>query len=277
MLSLIALISSIYLSSFVSAERTFTVDWEGKTFLKDGEPFRYVSGSFHYSRVPNQYWEDRLKKMKTGGLNAVETYFLWNFHSQVEGQYDFTGDRDIEKLLKLANDTGLLVIARGFPFACAEWEFGGFPWYLKRYQDIILRRSDPKFLAYVDDWFDAILPKLEPFLYENGGPIITVQYENEYGTYFPGCDQDYLQHLVYKIREYLGSDVVLFTTDRAYTVRALKCGSVKTELATVDFKVTNYPQFYFDVLRHYQQDGPVVNSEFYTGRRHSFLGIRRNF
>ena len=265
MIAKVVIALSLLLHTVYSSSRSFSVDWEHKTFLKDGQPFRYVSGSFHFTRVPNQYWEDRLMKMKAGGLNAVETYFLWNFHSQIEGQYDFEGDRDVEKFLRLANDTGLLVIARGFPFACAEWEFGGFPWYLKRTDDFTLRSSDPKFLAYVDDWLSQILPKLEPFLYKNGGPVITVQYENEYGTYFPGCDQVYLQHLVDKIKEYLGSDVVLFTTDRAYTRRALKCGSVKSELATVDFKVTSYPQFYFDVLRRYQPNAPLVNSEFYTG------------
>ena len=128
------------------------------------------------------------------------------------GVYDFTGDRDIQHFLQLANDTGLQVILRAGPYSCAEWEFGGFPWFLRQKSDVILRSSDPNYLSYVDAWMDELLPKLEPYLYNNGGPIITVQFENEYGSYSI-CDTAYLQHLVHKFREHLGPDVVLFTTD----------------------------------------------------------------
>ena len=256
------------LSSSDAAQRSFEVDWGNGRFLKDGEVFRYVSGSLHYSRIPHSDWSDRLVKMKAAGLNAVETYVLWNFHSSQRGHYDFSADRDVETFLRLANDTGLLVIVRGFPYACAEWEFGGLPWFVEQFDNIRVRSSDPQFLTLVDEWLDVILPKLEPFLYQNGGPIITVQFENEYGTFIDthGCDDVYLNHLVDKMHEHLGDDVVLFTTDRAYTVRALNCGALKSQLATVDFKVTNNPEKYFRVAENFQSGAPLVNSEFYTGK-----------
>ncbi|XP_063723387.1 beta-galactosidase-like [Symsagittifera roscoffensis] len=201
--------------------------------------------------------------MKAGGLNAVQTYVMWNFHTQKEGVYDFTGDRDIQHFLQLANDTGLQVILRAGPYSCAEWEFGGFPWFLRQNSDVILRSSDPTYLSYVDAWMDELLPKLEPYLYNNGGPIITVQFENEYGSYSI-CDTAYLQHLVHKFREHLGPDVVLFTTD-GYSAVYLECGALKSELVTVDFGPGGDPAKEFEDKEKFQPYAPLVNSEFYTG------------
>ena len=128
----------------ISPPRSFIVEKSKRHFLKDGKHFRYVAGSFHYSRTLPAGWHDRLLKMKAAGLNAVQTYVFWNFHSTEEGHYDFTGAKNIEKFLKLANDTGLLVILRAGPYVCSEWEFGGLPWYLLRNGSITLRSSDEK-------------------------------------------------------------------------------------------------------------------------------------
>ena len=252
-----------FIKAILSTSRSFKVDWDNKVFLKDGEPFRYVSGSFHYSRVLPDQWKDRLIKMKAGGLNAVQTYVMWNFHSTEENEFDFSGSRDLERFIKTANEVGLLVILRAGPYACAEWEFGGLPWYLKKYADLELRSSNQRYLEYVNEWFDVLLPKMQPLLYQNGGPIITVQFENEYGSYGL-CDKDYLQHLVTKMRQHLGPDVVLFTTD-GDGMGYLNCGALKSELATVDFGITKDPESNFKPQRQFQPNAPLVNSEFYTG------------
>ena len=259
----------LIVSSFGCCGRSFEVDYQNKRFLKDGEPFRYIAGSFHYSRTLPEEWEDRLLKMKAGGLNAVQTYVMWNYHSTEEGVYDFSGSRDVERFMQLANDTGLLVILRAGPYVCAEWEFGGLPWYLMREGQISLRSSDPKYLSYVDEWFDILLPKFKRFMYTNGGPIITAQIENEYGSYLR-CDKVYLNHLVTKFRQHLGDDVVLFTTDSDSSF-LINCGALKTELATVDFGVTDNPKSKFRVQRDYQPDAPLVNSEFYIGTHVSMV------
>uniref|UniRef100_A0A673IR96 Beta-galactosidase-like n=1 Tax=Sinocyclocheilus rhinocerous TaxID=307959 RepID=A0A673IR96_9TELE len=112
----------VYSSCASSSSLTFSIDHHQNCFLKDGEAFRYISGSIHYSRIPRVYWKDRLLKMYMAGLNAIQTYVPWNFHEPVPGQYDFSGDRDLEHFLQLCQDIGLLVIMRPGPYICAEWD-----------------------------------------------------------------------------------------------------------------------------------------------------------
>ncbi|PIO37014.1 hypothetical protein AB205_0046250 [Aquarana catesbeiana] len=119
---------------------------------------------------------------------------------------------------------------------------GGLPPWLLAKKSIVLRSSDPDYLQAVDNWMSVFLPKIKPLLYQNGGPIITVQVENEYGSYFT-CDYDYLRHLTKLFRQHLGDDVILFTTDGS--------GTNVTEA--------------FAVQRFSEPNGPLVNSEFYTG------------
>ncbi|MEQ2252341.1 Beta-galactosidase, partial [Ilyodon furcidens] len=101
---------------------SFSVDYKNNCFRKDGEQFRYISGSIHYSRIPRAYWKDRLLKMYMAGLNAIQTYVPWNYHEESPGQYDFSGDRDVQYFLKLAQEIGLFVILRPGPYICAEWD-----------------------------------------------------------------------------------------------------------------------------------------------------------
>ena len=225
---------------------------------------RYISGSMHYSRIPSQYWRDRLSLMHAAGLNAVQTYVPWNFHEERPGVFDFTGDKNVSDFLATAQEVGLLVIFRAGPFIDAEWDMGGLPsWLLKERGGMVLRSSDPNYLKYVDRWYSVLLPIIKPFLYENGGPVITVQVENEYGSYF-ACDKDYLMHLEGVFRSFLGMSVVLFTTDGAGD-SYLKCGTLPSLYATVDFGVTTDPAAMFKAQRDYEPQGPLVNSEFYTG------------
>uniref|UniRef100_A0A8C4E8R7 Beta-galactosidase n=1 Tax=Dicentrarchus labrax TaxID=13489 RepID=A0A8C4E8R7_DICLA len=243
--------------------RSFSVDYKNDCFQKDGKEFRYISGSIHYSRIPRVYWKDRLLKMYMAGLNAIQTYIPWNYHEESPGRYNFSGDRDVEYFLKLAQDIGLVVILRPGPYICAEWDMGGLPAWLLNKKDIVLRSSDPDYIAAVDKWMGKLLPILKPYLYQNGGPIITVQVENEYGSYF-ACDYNYLRHLSKLFRSHLGDEVVLFTTDGA-GLGYLKCGSIQDLYATVDFGPGANVTAAFDAQRHAEPHGPLVNSEFYTG------------
>uniref|UniRef100_A0A671RZE1 Beta-galactosidase n=1 Tax=Sinocyclocheilus anshuiensis TaxID=1608454 RepID=A0A671RZE1_9TELE len=242
---------------------SFSIDYRQNCFLKDGEAFRYISGSIHYSRIPRVYWKDRLLKMYMAGLNAIQIYVPWNFHEPVPGQYEFSGDRDLEHFLQLCQDIGLLVIMRPGPYICAEWDMGGLPSWLLKKKDIVLRSSDPDYLAAVDKWMGQLLPIINRHLYQNGGPIITVQVENEYGSYF-ACDYNYMRHLSQLFRSHLGEEVVLFTTDGA-GVGYLKCGSLQGIYATVDFGPGSNVTAAFEAQRHAEPRGPLVNSEFYTG------------
>ncbi|XP_029789635.1 beta-galactosidase-1-like protein isoform X2 [Suricata suricatta] len=241
--------------------RSFVVDRENDRFLLDGAPFRYVSGSLHYFRVPRVLWADRLFKMRMSGLNAVQFYVPWNYHEPEPGVYNFNGSRDLIAFLNEASIANLLVILRPGPYICAEWEMGGLPAWLLRKTEIHLRTSDPDFLAAVDSWFKVLLPKLYPWLYHNGGNIISIQVENEYGSY-KACDFTYMRHLAGLFRALLGDRILLFTTDGP---EGLKCGSLRGLYTTVDFGPADNMTKIFALLRKYEPHGPLVNSEYYTG------------
>ncbi|NWU76194.1 BGAL galactosidase, partial [Onychorhynchus coronatus] len=243
--------------------RSFQVDYERNCFLKDGVPFRYISGSIHYARVPRPAWRDRLLKMHMSGLSAVQVYIPWNYHEILPGVYDFAGNRDVEAFLDLTAELGLLVILRPGPYICAEWEMGGLPAWLLWKPDIILRSSDPAYLAAVDSWLHVLLPKIKPRLYQHGGNIISVQVENEYGSYY-ACDYGYLRHLLGSFRALLGSEVLLFTTDST-RAEELCCGTLQGLYATIDFGPGSNVTEAFDAQRHVEPKGPLVNSEYYTG------------
>ncbi|TRY99644.1 hypothetical protein DNTS_000106, partial [Danionella cerebrum] len=228
--------------------RSFSIDYEKNCFRKDGKPFQYISGSIHYSRIPREYWKDRLLKMYMTGLNAIQVYVPWNFHESIQGVVNFGGDRDLEYFLNLANQTGLLVILRPGPYICAEWEMGGLPAWLLQKPNIILRSADTEYLQAVSDWLGVLLTKMRPWLYQNGGNIISVQVENEYGSYF-ACDFNYMRHLHTLFRLFLGEDVVLFTTD----------GNTDKEMSYTNISTAFLRQ------RRFEPKGPLVNSEFYTG------------
>uniref|UniRef100_A0A3B1IU17 Galactosidase, beta 1-like n=1 Tax=Astyanax mexicanus TaxID=7994 RepID=A0A3B1IU17_ASTMX len=243
-------------------------------FLKDGKPFQYISGSIHYSRVPRSYWKDRLTKMYMSGLNAIQVYIPWNFHESEQGVFEFEGEKDVEYFLNLANQTGLLVILRPGPYICAEWEMGGLPAWLLHNPNIILRSADSDYLQAVSDWMAVLLTKMRPWLYQNGGNIISVQVENEYGSYF-ACDYNYLRHLRTLFRFFLGEDVFLFTTD-GNTDKELICGTLEGLYATIDFGTDTNITTAFKRQRRFEPKGPPgeiymwvcvlqVNSEFYTG------------
>ncbi|XP_019301437.1 beta-galactosidase-1-like protein isoform X3 [Panthera pardus] len=241
--------------------RSFIVDRENDRFLLDGAPFRFVSGSLHYFRVPRVLWADRLLKMRMSGLNAVQFYVPWNYHEPEPGVYNFNGSRDLTAFLNEASIADLLVILRPGPYICAEWEMGGLPAWLLQKPEIQLRTSDPDFLAAVDSWFKVLLPKLYPWLYHNGGNIISIQVENEYGSY-KACDFTYMRHLAGLFRALLGDRILLFTTDGP---EGLKCGSLQGLYTTVDFGPADNMTEIFALLRKYEPHGPLVNSEYYTG------------
>lgn len=252
------------------AGRSFSVDYKGNTFIKDGKPYRYISGSMHYFRVPQIYWRDRLRKMKACGLDAVETYIPWNFHSPMEAKYDFSGQRNVSRFLQTVNEEGLLAIIRGFPYCDAEWDMGGLPgWLLKSENNssnisIKLRTSDNRFLSAMSGWFDHLIPILKPHSYGRGGPIILVQLENEYGSY-PYHDDKYLKFLQDELSNRISDEnVVLFTTD-GNNENDLRRGGINGALQTVDFGPADSVAGSFKVLRKMSPNGPLVNSEFYTG------------
>ncbi|XP_064477228.1 beta-galactosidase-like [Ornithodoros turicata] len=244
--------------------RSFTVDYENDRFLKDGEPFRYVSGSMHYFRVPKPYWRDRLHKMRMAGLNAVQTYVEWSRHEPEPGKYNFEENYDLPTFLRTAHSEGLLVILRPGPYICAERDNGGLPyWLLRLNPHMKYRTSDKTYIAAVDRWMSVLLPLVKPFLYNNGGPIITVQVENEYGQYC-ACDHSYMEHLASYLWTYLGEDVILFRTDIP-NMNVYECDAIDGALVTADFNCQSVVSDSLEVVREAQGRGPLIVTEYYTG------------
>ena len=153
------------------------------TFLLNGKPFVVKAAEIHYPRIPKPYWDHRIKMCKALGMNTVCIYIFWNIHEQREGEFDFTDNNDVAEFCRLAQKNGMYVIVRPGPYVCAEWEMGGLPWWLLKKKDIKLRERDPYFMERVKMFEQKVGEQLAGLTIQNGGPIIMVQVENEYGSY----------------------------------------------------------------------------------------------
>ena len=158
--------------------------------MLDGKPFQMISGEIHYPRVPKEAWRERIKMAKAMGLNTIGTYVFWNLHEPQKGKYDFTGDNDIAQFVKIAAEEGMWVILRPSPYVCAEWEFGGYPYWLQKEEGLIVRSREAKYLQAYKNYIMAVGRQLAPLQINHGGNILMVQIENEYGAY--GNDKEYL-------------------------------------------------------------------------------------
>jgi beta-galactosidase len=249
------------LLAFVVGKRYFKV--EGDNFVMDGKPFYFVSGSFHYFRVHESSWEDTIKKMVNGGLNAIQTYVAWNLHEPRKGVYYWEGQANIVRWLELCQKHEMYVILRPGPYICGEWESGGFPWWFNKQPMVATRKNDPIYLGHVRDFWSVLFAKIKRFTYANGGNIIMAQIENEF-SWVKSCDKLYLKHLADLVHEFLG-DIQLFTTDCAH-LNLLECGNLKGEAyGCVDFGVGQDPTKSYELERRYNGGGPYVATEVWPG------------
>jgi hypothetical protein len=174
----------------------------------DGKPWLPVMGEFHYSRYPNQYWAEELEKMKAGGVQVVSTYVFWIHHEEIEGEFDWTGQRNLREFLELCKDRGLYVLLRIGPFAHGEVRNGGLPdWILEKTKP---RTNDPAYLNYVRRYYAQIAGQTHGLLWKDGGPIIGVQLENEYSKTGDLAGAAHIQGLKEMARA-AGLDVPLYT------------------------------------------------------------------
>ncbi len=233
--------------------------YQGEQFLLDQKPFRFLSGTIHYFRVTPDYWEDRLKKLRACGFNAVETYTCWNLHERQEGKFDFSGGLDVARFVQTAQQLGLYVILRPGPYICAEMDFGGLPSWLLNRPGLALRCNNPMFLQKVSAYYKQLFDRLRPYLGENGGNIIAVQVENEYGSY--GNDKDYLRAVAQIYRDN-GVNEFFFTSDGPNQLM-LGGGSLPEYLATANFGSRG--KEHFDTLRRFAPERPVMCTEFWNG------------
>ena len=229
-----------------------------RDFILDGNPIKIISASVHYFRNLPDTWDDIFSKLVALGCNCVETYCAWNMHEKVKGEFDFSGGLNVAEFLRKAHSYGLMAIVRPGPYICAEWEFGGLPWWIQA-EEVNLRCMDEKYIEYFDRYLDKMFDEIRPLLCTNGGPVIMVACENEYGYY--GDDVAYRNYLRdgYIKR---GIDVPLFTADGSEK-KLLLDGAIEGCIPTLNFG--SRAKEHYDNLEEVFPGSPRMVMEMWNG------------
>ncbi|MGA7029521.1 MAG: beta-galactosidase [Candidatus Acidiferrales bacterium] len=174
----------------------------------NSQPWLPVMGEFHFSRYPEKYWEEEILKMKAGGVQIVSTYIFWIHHEEIEGQFDWSGQRNLRRFIELCGKHGMYVFVRIGPWVHGEARNGGFPdWLLSKAK---VRTNDPAYLSYVQRFYGEIGKQLQGLFWKDDGPIVGVQLENEYGKRGPDAGAAHISELK-KIALESGIDAPLYT------------------------------------------------------------------
>ena len=244
--------------AMAQTEKPFAIG--DKTFLLNGKPFVVKAAEVHYPRIPRPYWEHRIKMCKALGMNTLCLYVFWNIHEQQEGVFDFTGQNDVAEFCRLAQKNGMYVIVRPGPYVCAEWEMGGLPWWLLKKKDIRLRERDPYFMERVRIFEKEVGKQLASLTIENGGPIIMVQVENEYGSY--GVDKPYVSEIRDIVKASGFDKVTLFQCDWSSNFTN---NGLDDLVWTMNFGTGANIDEQFRRLKELRPNSPLMCSEFWSG------------
>ncbi|KAK6255228.1 hypothetical protein SCA6_016533 [Theobroma cacao] len=219
----------------------FNVTYDHRALIIDGKRRMLISAGIHYPRATPQMWPDLIAKSKEGGADVIESYTFWNGHEPVRGQYTFEGRFDLVKFVKLVGDSGLYFLLRIGPYVCAEWNFGGFPVWLRDVPGIEFRTDNEPFKREMQRFVTKIVDLLreEKLFSWQGGPIILLQIENEYGN----MERSYGQK---------GKDYVKWAANMALGLRA--------GVPWVMCKQTDAPGDIIDTCNDYYCDGYKPNS-----------------
>jgi len=245
------------LSQKQKARHTFSL---GVTeFLLDGDPFQIIGGEMHPARIPEQYWRHRIRMAKAMGCNTISVYIFWNYHEQQENVFDFTSpNHNLGEFFKIVQDEDLWIIVRPGPYVCAEWELGGIPPYLLRIPDIKFRCMDPRYMAAAERYIAKLASEIKPYLITNGGSVLMLQIENEYGSY--GNDRNYMARLK-DVWVENGIDVPFFTGDGP-TTYMLEAGTLPGCAVGLD---SGGDLSHFELAAKMNPGVPVFSSETYPG------------
>lgn len=236
-------------------------------FVLDSKPFYLASGDIHYFRFFKDGWRRRLQIMKDFGLTAIQTYVPWNLHEPEEGEFCFEGNLNLAEFLKLCDEVGLKVMFRPSVYMCSEWDLGGLPYWLLNKNGMAIRTSDPEFMKIVRRYYERLAREFIPYLSTNGGPIIAVAVENEYGSF--SDDREYLKQTGDLLRE-LGVDVP-FYTGNGFEKKKMQDGSLPEYWTTLD--VHELTEEAEKNLKEYQPDKPIYIAEFWGGRSQQWGGF----
>uniref|UniRef100_F7CGS0 Beta-galactosidase n=1 Tax=Equus caballus TaxID=9796 RepID=F7CGS0_HORSE len=243
-------VNQTFLTPYHMRNRHVGLKVEGSNFTLDGFPFLIISGTIHYFRVPRDYWRDRLLKLKACGFNTVTTHVPWNLHEPKRSQFYFIGNLDLKAFLFVASEVGLWVILCPGPYIGSDLDLGGLPSWLLQDPKMKLRTTYKGFTKAVNRYFDMLVPRIAPLQYKNGGPIIAVQVENEYGSYH--LDKRYMLYIK-KALVKRGVDVLLMTADDG---EGLIRGHLEKVIATVHMK--NIKKETYEKLSSIQGRSPIL-------------------
>jgi beta-galactosidase len=178
------------------------IHFDGRGFIINGKRTFICSGSFHYARVPEKLWRNRLLKMKRAGFNTVQTYVFWNFQEPDKNVFNWKGRADLSHFLDLVHQMDMYALVRCGPYDCAEWDSGGYPVWLEFIPHLVVRHNDPPFMRQVTKFWHQLLPIVAAHQINRGGPVIFVQLENEDSAGW-GTDMHtaYYRHLLRIARE----------------------------------------------------------------------------
>ncbi|HWK04482.1 MAG TPA: beta-galactosidase family protein [Puia sp.] len=228
-------------------------------FLLDGKPFQLVSGEMHPARIPREYWRQRIQMAKAMGCNTIAVYVFWNYLESSPGIWDFSTDnRDIAAFIRLCKEEGMWVLLRPGPYVCAEWDWGGLPFYLLKIPDIKVRCMDPRYMAAVRKYVARLSKEVAGLQCTNGGPILMVQVENEYGSY--ANDKIYLEALR-KLWLVNGITVPFYTADGP-TAFMLEAGGLDGCAIGLD---SGGGDADFEQAQKHNPNVPAFSSESYPG------------
>lgn len=245
-----------YQQSVCQQKHTFALG--DNAFLLGGKPFQIISGEMHYTRIPREAWRARMKMAKAMGLNTISTYVFWNAQEPQKGVFDFSGNEDIAAFIKDAQEEGLWVILRPSPYVCAEWEFGGYPYWLQNEEGLVVRSMNEKYMEAYKKYITALGKQLAPLQITHGGNILMIQVENEYGAY--GDDKKYLAMNERMFRE-AGFDDILFTCDPP---QFMTNGYLPGTLPAVN-GLSDPQKVKAIISEHHEGKGPFFISEWYPG------------
>ncbi|HEY9045570.1 MAG TPA: beta-galactosidase family protein [Ohtaekwangia sp.] len=254
--------------SITAQKKTHTFEVKDGQFIYDGTSMQIYSGEMHYARIPKEYWRHRLRMVKAMGLNTIATYVFWNYHNIAPGVWDFkTGNRDLAAFITTAQEEGLNVILRPGPYACAEWEFGGYPWWLTKNKDLVIRANNKPFLDSCKVYISKLAAEVKHLQVSKGGPILLVQVENEFGSYVSQrkdialADHRQYNQAIQKMLVEAGFDGPFFTSDGTWLFDG---GSLPGILPTANGE-GNVDNLKKAVNKYHQDKGPYMVAEFYPG------------
>ncbi|XP_031199680.1 beta-galactosidase-1-like protein 2 [Mastomys coucha] len=243
-------LNQTHLTPLLLKIRKVGLEVNGSQFTLEGFPFRIISGTIDYFRIPRNSWRLSLSKMQACGFNTLTTHVPWNLHEPAVGQFYFIENVDLLAFISMASEMGLWVILCPGPYIGSDLDLGGLPSWLLKDPKMKLRTTYKGFTKAMNRYFDYLIPRIAKFQYKKGGPIIAVQVENEYGSYY--MDKKYMAY-VKKALVSRGINELLMTADDGAN---LKKGHLENVLVTLHMK--NIKKETYEDLRSIQGRSPIL-------------------